>query len=90
MYSTAQRIIIYDVRELVPHRLEEEKLSNIYMFTYHESLNSLEREESSPCARRRRRPAGSARRGRGLGLGLGLGLGWRAFGSIRIILFGPS
>ena len=74
VWSTAQSIIIYDVRGLVPHRLEEEKLSNIYMFTYHESLNSLEREESSPRARRRR-PAGSARLGVGLGLGLGLGGG---------------
>ena len=87
MYLTAQRIIIYDVKGLVPHRLEEEKLSNIYMFTYHESLNSLEREESSH-ARRRCRPAGSARRGRGLGFGLGLGLGlgswWRASGPIRL------
>ena len=47
VYLTVQRIIIYDVKGFVPHRLEEEKLNNIYMFTYHESLNSLEREESS-------------------------------------------
>ena len=60
VYLTTQRIIIYDVKGLVPHRLEEKKLSNIYMFTYHESLNNLEREESSHA----RRPAGSV-----LGLG---------------------
>ena len=61
------------------------------MPSHYESLNSLEREEGSPRARRRRRPAGSARRGLGLGLGLGLG-SWVLVEGLRPnkILFGPS